>query len=88
MKIIPFLIFSLLPFHLHGQDKTTSKLFTKAYLEFERDIKIPIKLEQLTNKLGIWKENLGPNWKTEWPQFKETIFGLEKRPKGNFHYPE
>ncbi len=84
MKILPFFILGLLSFHLHAQETTTSPFFTKAYLEFERDIKIPIKIEELTNTLIIWKENLGPNWQTEWPQFQETIFRLEKDQKATF----
>ncbi len=43
-----------------------------------RDIKLPIKLERLSNKLDVWQEILGPNWKTEKPMFHVTIHELEK----------
>ncbi len=81
MKILPLLILSLLAFNLQSQDTATQTFYTMAYLEVKRDIEIPIKIERLNNKLRIWKENLGTDWETEWPQFKETIFGLEKDQK-------
>lgn len=67
-----------------GNPGTTNRLFTKAQLELERDIRIPMKTERLTNRLRIWKENQISHW-----QFVLTnILGLEnglKAARGNLH---
>ena len=80
MKIVSFLIFILFAFHLQAQDTNTDSLATKAHLELMRDIKTPIKLERISNKLDVWKVILGPNWKTHanWPVFQKYIQDLEK----------
>ncbi len=80
MKIATFLIFSLFVFYHQALDRNTDSLSTKAHLEFMRDVKLPFKLERLSNKLGVWKELLGPNWKTHpnWPVFQTYFQDLEK----------
>ena len=42
-----------------GNPGTTNRLLTKAQLEFERDIKIPMRIESLTNALRISKDWAG-----------------------------
>ncbi len=55
-----------------GNPGTTNRLFTKAQLEFERDIRIPMKVEMLTNRLRILTEEQtpfgpeDPSWQLGW----------------------
>ncbi len=41
---------------MSGNPGTTKRLFTKAQLEFERDIKVPMHVEWLTSSLRIRKD--------------------------------
>jgi hypothetical protein len=53
-----------------GIPDTTNRLFTKAQLEFERDIRIPIQIEWHTNAIRISREgpfvSEGPSWHRFW----------------------
>ncbi len=72
-----------------GSPGTTNRLFTKAQLEFERDIKIPMKIEWLTNRLRIWTDRPGfdpENPSRNWAWVRTNILGLEnglKAARGN-----
>jgi hypothetical protein len=78
MKLLSSIFFILLTPLLQAQNHSNDSFVAMAYLELERDVTIPIELERLTHKLNIWKENLGPDWQTEWPQFQKTIYALEQ----------
>ncbi len=67
-----------------GNPGTTNRLFTRAQMEFERDMRIPIKIEQFTNALRIWEEN--PSSSYAW--VRTRILELEngqKAARGNLH---
>ena len=70
-----------------GNPGTTNRLFTKAQMEFERDIKIPIIVELLTNRLRIFRQIIRRFPQAE-PQFRTQILGWEngqKATRGNVH---
>ncbi len=48
-----------------GNPGTTKRLSTKAQLELERDIRIPIEIERLTNRLPIFKDSRGGSYDGE-----------------------
>ena len=48
-----------------GNPGTTKRLFTKAQLELERDLRIPMNIEQLTNRLRISKDRRGNSFTGE-----------------------
>lgn len=73
LKITSLLIVSLLALHLQGQVNNMTAVSTKAHLEFVRDVRLPIKLERLRNKLEFFKEHVSPNY----PIFKNSIRELE-----------
>ena len=72
-----------------GNPGTTNRLLTKAQLEFERDIKIPMRIESLTNALRISKDWAGvdpENPSRNWAWVRTNILGLEnglKAARGN-----
>ncbi|MEE8153758.1 MAG: S46 family peptidase, partial [Phycisphaerales bacterium] len=69
-----------------GNPGTTKRLLTKAQLAFERDIKIPMQMEWITNRLRIWKEDGGGL--SHWAFFRTKILGLEnglKAARGNLN---
>jgi hypothetical protein len=60
------------PVFVSGNPGMTKRLSTMAQLEFERDIRLPMKVEFLTNRLRILTEKLtplgpeDPSWKLDW----------------------
>ena len=73
-----------------GNPDTTKRLFTKAQLEFERDFKIPMKIEWLTDRLRFWKtppfdpENPSRHWAWVRSSILEWENGL-KAARGNLN---
>ena len=69
-----------------GNPGTTIRWWTKAQLEFQRDIEIPMRIEWFTNRLRIWKDPAGgtfsgtfdpENPSRHWASVRTEILGLE-----------
>ncbi len=52
------------PVFVSGNPGTTSRLFTKAQLELERDLRIPMDIERFTNACRISREHMTHHWQT------------------------
>lgn len=80
-----------------GSPGKTMRLATLAQLEFERDVRIPMELERLTNSLSIWMDPRSGSYSgtfdpenpsKHWAWVRTVILGLEtdiKAARGNLH---